>query len=84
MLIPVNTVEEALADPQVAEDQMILEVPHPEFGTVRQLASPIKVGDSAMEHRRGPGLGEHTEEVLGEYLHLSRQEIDCFRSEGVI
>ena len=81
---PVNTVEEALADPQVAEDQMILEVPHPEFGTVRQLASPIKVGDSAMEHQRGPRLGEHTEEVLQEYLHLSRQKIDGLRSEGVI
>jgi crotonobetainyl-CoA:carnitine CoA-transferase CaiB-like acyl-CoA transferase len=81
---PVNTVEEALADPQVAEDQMILEVPHPEFGTVRQLASPIKIGDSTMEHKRGPRLGEHTEEVLHEYLHLSRQEIDGLRGEGVI
>ena len=81
---PVNTVEEALADPQVAEDQMILDVPHPEFGTVRQLASPIKVGGSSMEHKAGPTLGEHTEEVLGKYLHMSRQEIDCLRGEGVI
>jgi crotonobetainyl-CoA:carnitine CoA-transferase CaiB-like acyl-CoA transferase len=32
---PVNTVKEAFRDPQVAKDEIILEIPHPEFGVVR-------------------------------------------------
>ena len=81
---PVNTVEEAFRDPQTAEDGMVLEVPHPEFGVVRQVASPIKVSDSSIEHRRGPKLGEHTDEVLGDYLGMSPEEVQELRQEGVL
>jgi crotonobetainyl-CoA:carnitine CoA-transferase CaiB-like acyl-CoA transferase len=81
---PVNTVEEAFADPQVAEDEMILEMPHPEFGVVRQVASPIKISDAKIEHRRGPKLGEHTDAVLRAYLNLSQADIEMLRREGVL
>ncbi len=80
---PVNTVAEALRDPQVAEDAMIVEVPHPEFGVVRQLASPIKIGDVAVDHRRGPKLGEHTGEILGS-LGFSAEAVRQLRHQGVI
>jgi crotonobetainyl-CoA:carnitine CoA-transferase CaiB-like acyl-CoA transferase len=63
---------------------MILEIPHPDFGTVRQVASPIKISDFAPEHSRGPRLGEHTEEVLSGYLGISPPEIAELRREGVI
>ena len=33
---------------------MVLELPHPEFGVVRQVASPIKISDSTVEHRAAP------------------------------
>ena len=39
---PVNTLEEALADEQVRQREMILEIEHPRFGTLREVASPIK------------------------------------------
>ncbi len=81
---PVNTVEEAFQDPQVAEDEMILELPHPEFGMARTVASPIKISDASVEHHRGPKLGEHTEEVLGGYLEMSAEEIEGLRREGVV
>ena len=81
---PVNTVEEAFQDPQVDEDEIILELPHPEFGSVRQVASPIKVSDSNTDHHRGPKLGEHTEEVLGFHLGLSESEIQVLRENMVI
>ena len=81
---PVNSVEEAFADPQVLEDEMILDLPHPEFGTVKTVAGPIKISDSSIEHRRGPKLGEHTEEVLQELLDLSPEAISEYRQEGVL
>ena len=81
---PVNTVEEAFRDPQVAEDEMILDISHPEFGAARQVASPIKISDSKTEHRRGPKLGEHTDEVLRDYLNMSTQEIEALRRSGAL
>ena len=81
---PVNTVEEALRDPQVAEDGMVLEMEHPKLGTIRQLASPIKISDVQTTHRLGPALGEHTDEVLREYAGASDDEIASWRRDGVL
>ena len=81
---PVNTVEEAFRHPQVIDDEMILEFEHPDFGAVRQVAGPIKSAMPRLEHRRGPKLGEHTEEVLREYLDLSPEAIEDLRRQGVV
>ena len=81
---PVNTVKEALADPQTAQDAMILEMEHPTLGPIRQLASPIKVDEGLMAHRLGPNLGEHTEQVLREYTGASDHEISSWRRDGVL
>jgi crotonobetainyl-CoA:carnitine CoA-transferase CaiB-like acyl-CoA transferase len=80
---PVNSVAEALQDPQVMEDEMILEVKHPAFGVVRQVASPIKIADAQREHCRAPGLGEHTREVLAE-AGFSAEEVDALYARGVV
>jgi len=81
---PVNSVEEALRDPQVAEDGMVLEMDHPELGTIRQLASPIKIGDVKATPRLGPVLGEHTDRVLREYADASEDEIASWRRDGAL
>ena len=63
----VRTVAEALADPQLAARDMIVELAHPKLGTVRLLGNPIKLSRSPAEiYRPPPTLGEHTEEVLAE------------------
>ena len=81
---PVNTVEQAFADPHVVENEMILALPHPEFGSVRVVASPIAVGGESVEPQRGPSLGEHNEPILSEYLGYSIPEIEKLRSDGAI
>ena len=81
---PVNSVQEAFADPQVAEDDMILDLPHPDFGTVKTVAGPIKIADAEVEHRRGPQLGEHTDEILQTLLDLSPEKIANYRREGIL
>ena len=63
----VRTVAEALADPQLAARDMVVDLPHPELDTVRLLGNPIKLSRSpAVIHRPPPSLGEHTAEVLSE------------------
>jgi crotonobetainyl-CoA:carnitine CoA-transferase CaiB-like acyl-CoA transferase len=81
---PVNSVEEALRDPQVAEDELVLQMDHPELGTIRELASPIKLGDAKTEHRLAPRLGEHTDQVLRDYAGASDDEIASWRKDGVL
>jgi crotonobetainyl-CoA:carnitine CoA-transferase CaiB-like acyl-CoA transferase len=66
-LEPVLDVDEALASQLVREREMVVTLDQPgvEDG-VRQLGVPIKLDRTPGEHNRlpGPGLGEHTEEVL--------------------
>src|SRR5262249_60241950 len=57
---PVYTVEEALADEQVAAREMVVDVHHPVFGTLRELGSPIKMAGVAPRYMPGAALGADT------------------------
>lgn len=62
----VQNLAEALADPQVMAQEMVIDVPHPGHGTVRMLGFPVKLSATPCEARLpAPELGEHNEEVLG-------------------
>jgi crotonobetainyl-CoA:carnitine CoA-transferase CaiB-like acyl-CoA transferase len=79
---PVNTVREALADPQTAARGLIAEAPHPAFGVARWIASPVRVGEASGEPRRAPQLGEDTETVLRELLGYDEARIAALRAAG--
>ena len=76
---PVNTLEEALEDPQAAALGLFASV-----GGVPQLAPPFDFSATPATLRRPPpALGEHTREVLGG-LGLADQEIGLLRARNVI
>jgi crotonobetainyl-CoA:carnitine CoA-transferase CaiB-like acyl-CoA transferase len=56
---PVNDVLDALGEARLVEYE------HPALGTVRQVASPLRLSGSAAPVRRAPFRGEHDEEVEG-------------------
>ncbi len=79
---PVNSVADALQDQQVLARKMIIEIEHPEYGTIKQVASPIKT-EGMIEHPTpGPGLGEHTDQVMTEVLGYSTDQVSSLRAEG--
>jgi len=81
---PVNTMPEALDDEQVRQREMILEVTHPRFGALREVASPIKTAGAVTVPAPAPGLGEHTESLLRELVHYSPERIAALRAAGVL
>jgi crotonobetainyl-CoA:carnitine CoA-transferase CaiB-like acyl-CoA transferase len=81
---PVNDVRQALADPQVLARDMIVEVEHPEFGTLREVRSPVRTEGEIRQPRRAPRLGEHTDPILRDVLGYSASTIVRLRSAGVI
>ncbi len=80
---PVNTLTQALEDEQVRAREMILEVRHPHWGTIREVATPIKTDGVIRQPAPAPALGEHTEAILGEILGYGSQTIARLRAEGV-
>ena len=81
---PINDLAEVFADPQVRERAMTVEMPHPLAGTVRMVASPIKLAATPVRYRRAPPLlGADTDEVLGE-LGLDAATIAGLRERGAI
>lgn len=72
----VNTVAEALRDPQTLARQAIVELEHPTLGTVREFASPLRMAEAQAPVRRAPFRGEHTQDVLGRVCGYSRERVE--------
>jgi crotonobetainyl-CoA:carnitine CoA-transferase CaiB-like acyl-CoA transferase len=80
---PALTVPEMLEHPHTAARGLVVDVPKPGGGAQRQIASPWRFSGGAAEYRHiGPGLGEHTEEVLSE-AGYSAAEIAQLDASGV-
>lgn len=67
---PVNNIEEVLRHPQVLHRNMVMQIPHPKRGPVPTIGPAVKY--SGFEVTDGwtapPELGEHTDEVLKDWL----------------
>ena len=81
---PVNGLDEALTDEQVAARGMVIEAKRSGSGSVRQVGSPFRTAGVHEEMKAAPGLGEHTDEVLSELLGYSDAEIKSLRSDGAL
>ncbi|MEX1004965.1 MAG: CoA transferase [Acidimicrobiia bacterium] len=79
---PVLDVPAALADPQVAARGLVIESDHPRFGTVRQVAGPVRVGTPREDHLRAPFRGEHRDDVMRDILGYDEARIDELAASG--
>jgi crotonobetainyl-CoA:carnitine CoA-transferase CaiB-like acyl-CoA transferase len=81
---PVNTMLQALSDPQTLAREMVVEVEHSSVGPVKTLGLPVKFSKTPGKVRTGaPLYGEHTREILEQH-GFSRDEIEAFVREGAV
>lgn len=81
---PVNTVAQALEDEQVRARAMLVEVKHPDFGVLREVASPVKTPGAVSTPAPAPRLGQHTDEILRELLQYHPARIAALRASGAL
>ncbi|MGE8559018.1 MAG: CaiB/BaiF CoA transferase family protein [Acinetobacter sp.] len=86
MKVPVgviNSVEDALAEPQIQHREMVVNIPHQLNDNFKVIASPIKLSDTPVQYRHAPPqLGEHTQHILSRFK--SRDELQLLKAQGII
>jgi crotonobetainyl-CoA:carnitine CoA-transferase CaiB-like acyl-CoA transferase len=82
---PINRIDAVFEDPQVRERGMRIDMPHAMAEKVALVANPIRLGASPVSYRRAPPtLGQHTDEVLAQWLGLRGSEVEALRRAQVI
>ena len=73
------------AEPHYRERDMIIDVPEPTLGSLPQPGVVPKLSRTpGRVTHAGPPLGQDTEEILSELLHMPPAEIAELRNERVI
>jgi crotonobetainyl-CoA:carnitine CoA-transferase CaiB-like acyl-CoA transferase len=82
---PVQAFDEVVDDPQVAHNELLTTVPHPNGGDgVRVVGMPVRFSETPGTVRSGPpAVGQHTDEVLAT-LGYGDDEIRELRDQGAI
>lgn len=81
---PVNKFEDVFKEEQLKAREMIIEVDHPIFGKIKEMACPIKIKGITQKKEPAPKLGENTADILRDYLKYSQSQIEKFKAEGII
>lgn len=80
-----RTIDDLFADPQVAENKMIVSIEDPELGEVRMQGVTPKLSRTPGSVRSaGPVMGAGNAEIYGRLLGLSQDEIDLLEDKQVI
>jgi len=82
---PVQTVDDIFKCPQVEAREMLVDVQHPIAGKHRIAGPPAKMSKTPGDiNKAAPQLGEHTEEILRDFLAYGAEDIQHLKDEGVI
>jgi crotonobetainyl-CoA:carnitine CoA-transferase CaiB-like acyl-CoA transferase len=76
---------EVVNDPQVLENDFLVEYDHPSLGKLKEIGFPVQLCDTRGTIRNpAPRLGQHTSEILMDILEMSAEEIKKLRDRAVI
>jgi formyl-CoA transferase len=82
---PINSIDQVMDDPQVLSREMVIEVEHPTAGSIKMVASPLKIPTAPPVVRLAPPmLGEHSAQILHELLGMDEHSVAKLREAGVV
>ena len=81
----VNTIEEAIHQPQVQARESVEKLAHSAVGEVKMIKNPMRFSGLNITSRyAAPLLGEHTEEFFKEELGIEGKELEELRENAII
>ncbi|KAL8940945.1 MAG: hypothetical protein Q9211_002039 [Gyalolechia sp. 1 TL-2023] len=81
----VNDIQATLNHEHVLARNMVKEIEHPSYGSMRLVNTPVKFSHSEPSIRTAPPtLGQHTNEILSDILGMSNTEINSLKDRGVV
>ena len=82
----VRTMGEIVGDPHLEDRDFFVPVEHPELGREFTYPGPAAIynGSPWRIYRRAPLIGEHSEEVFGGELGLSKSQLEALKQSGAI
>ena len=82
---PINNIAQVFEEPQVKARGVKIELDHAAAGKLPLVASPMRFSGTPLDYRLAPPLlGEHTDQVLREFLKLNESQIARLRADGVV
>lgn len=81
----VATIADVVTNPQVVAREQIINVPHPVLGSVPFQAPAVRLWETPTSVRHGaPAIGEHSGDILKEWLGADDAEVERLRDQGTI
>jgi formyl-CoA transferase len=81
---PILSTKEIIEDTSLADNEIVVKVPHPQRGEFATVGMPIKLSDSPADVSRSPLLGEHNQDIYGSELGLGDDQLAELKANGVI
>jgi crotonobetainyl-CoA:carnitine CoA-transferase CaiB-like acyl-CoA transferase len=82
---PINDIGEVLGNDHARERELVRQLTNAAGDTVPTISNPVAFDETPVQYERAPPLlGEHTEEVLREWLGYSADMIEGLRSDAAI
>jgi formyl-CoA transferase len=81
---PILSMKELAEEQSLRETGTVVEVDHPTRGKYLTVGNPIKLSDSPSAVDRSPLLGEHTDEILNDFLGYNDKEITEIKESGAV
>lgn len=82
---PVRDLAEITNDPHLHERGMLEWMEHPKYGRIAAARSPLRFENQGLTQLKPSAeLGEHNHEIYGEWLGISKEELERLKLEKVI
>jgi len=82
---PIKDYNEVVHDPQVLENNFIMDYFHPVLGKIQEMGTPMEFSETPASIRSpAPLLGQHNEEVLVNILGYSQDKFKALQGKGIV